>query len=97
MSKKLVLRLVLLILLIVVAGVLWSLMHRPAAPTKPTAPAQAPVAAVPPTLEFLPQEVVTANPVEIRQTLSMSGSLRAVDMATVKARVSADVRQVLVR
>ncbi|MEO0315150.1 MAG: hypothetical protein RI928_1606 [Pseudomonadota bacterium] len=97
MSKKLVRGLVLLILLIVAAGVVWSLMHRPATPTKPAAPAQAPVAAVAPTLEFLPQEVVTANPVEIRQTLSLSGSLRAVDMATVKARVSADVRQVLVR
>ena len=99
MSKKLVRGLVLLILLIVAAGVVWSLIHRPANPTKPTtaAPAPASVAAAAPTLEFLPQEVVTANPMEIRQTLSLSGNLRAVDMATVKARVSADVRQVLVR
>ena len=93
MSKKLVRLLVLLIVLIVAGGVIWSLMQRPSAPAKPAAP----VAAVPPTLEFLPQEVVTATPVEIRQTLSLSGSLRAVDMSTVKARVAADVRQVLVR
>jgi membrane fusion protein (multidrug efflux system) len=93
MSKKLVRGLVLLILLTVAGGLIWSLMQRPSAPAKPAVP----VAAVPPILEFLPQEVVTAAPVEIRQTLSLSGSLRAVDMATVKARVAADVRQVLVR
>ena len=93
MSKKLVRGIVLLVLLIVAAGLVWQLM-RPSAPAKP---ALAPSAAAPPTLEFLPQEVVTATPVEIRQTLSLSGSLRAVDMATIKARVSADVRQVLAR
>ena len=97
MSKKLGRGLILLILLIVAGGVVWGLMQRSTAPAKPTAPAQATVAATPPTLEFLPQEVVTAAPVEIRQTLALSGSLRAVDMATVKARVPADVRQVLVR
>jgi len=97
MSKKLGRGLILLILLIVAGGVVWGLMQRSTAPAKPAAPAQATVAATPPTLEFLPQEVVTAAPVEIRQTLALSGSLRAVDMATVKARVPADVRQVLVR
>ena len=97
MSKKLGRGLILLILLIVAGGVVWGLMHRSTAPAKPAAPAQATVVATPPTLEFLPQEVVTAAPVEIRQTLALSGSLRAVDMATVKARVPADVRQVLVR
>jgi membrane fusion protein, multidrug efflux system len=96
MSKKLVRLLVLLIVLIVAGGVIWSLMQRPSAPAKPAAPVAAATVA-PPTLEFLPKEVVTAAPVEIRQTLSLSGSLRAVDMATVKARVAADVRQVLVR
>lgn len=97
MSKKLGRGFILLILLIVAGGVVWGLMQRSTAPAKPAAPAQATVAATPPTLEFLPQEVVTAAPVEIRQTLALSGSLRAVDMATVKARVPADVRQVLVR
>jgi len=94
MSKKLVRGIVLLVVLIVAAGIARSLMQRGSAPAKP---ALAPSAAAPPTLEFLPQEVVTAAPVELRQTLSLSGSLRAVDMATIKARVSADVRQVLVR
>ncbi len=93
MSQKNIRRLLLLVLLIVAAGLVWQLM-RPSAPAKPPL---VPSAVVPPTLEFLPQEVVTAAPVEIRQTLSLSGSLRAVDMATIKARVSADVRQVLAR
>ncbi len=96
MSKKLVRGLVLLILLTVAGGVIWSLMQRPSAPAKPAAPVAAATVA-PPTLEFLPQEVVTAAPVEIRQTLALSGSLRAVDVSTIKARVPADVRQVLVR
>ena len=66
---------------------------------KPKAPAQpAPVvAAAPATLEFLPTEVVTTEPVELRQTLQLSGSLRAVDLAAVKAKVAGDVREVLVR
>lgn len=96
MSKKLVRGLVLLILLTVAGGVIWSLMQRPSAPAKPAAPVAAATVA-PPTLEFLPQEVVTAAPVEILQTLALSGSLRAVDVSTIKARVPADVRQVLVR
>lgn len=94
MSKKFVRRTALLVLLIAAAATLWYLAQRPAAPARPTA---APVTVTPPTLEFLPQEVVTAAPVELRQTLSLSGSLRAVEMATIKARVAADVRQVLVR
>lgn len=64
---------------------------------KPKPPAQPAQAAAPATLEFLPQEVVTAEPVELRQTLQLSGTLRAVDMATVKAKVGGDVRDVLVR
>jgi hypothetical protein len=59
MSKKNIRRLLLLVLLIVAAGLGWQLM-RPSAPAKP---ALAPSAVVPPTLEFLPQEVVTAAPV----------------------------------
>lgn len=62
----------------------------PAAPVKT-------VAAPPPALEFLPQEVFTTAPVNLQKTLSLSGTLRAFEMASVKARVAADVREVLVR
>ncbi len=68
----------------------------PARPAAPAAPA-ATAAAAPATLEFLPQEIVSAEPVELRQVLRLSGSLNAVDLASVKARVGGDVREVLVR
>ncbi len=48
-------------------------------------------------LEFLSQELFTAAPVDVRQALQLSGSLRAFDLASVKARIAGDVREVLVR
>lgn len=60
----------------------------------PTPPVATPMTA---TLEFQPAEVVTAEPVELRQQLLLSGSLRAADLAMVKARVGGDVREVLGR
>ncbi len=69
------------------------LAPRPAAPAASALPA----APAPATLSFLPTEIVVAEPVELRQQLLLSGSLRAVDVATVKARVGGDVREVLVR
>ncbi len=83
-----------LVIVAVLAVAGW--MMKPKSPTKP--------AAVPPTataapaeLEFLPQEIVTVSPVELRQVLLLSGSLRALDLATVKARVAGEVREILVR
>ena len=49
------------------------------------------------TLEFLPQEIFKVTPIELKQTMALSGALRAVDQASVKARVAAEVREVLVR
>jgi RND family efflux transporter MFP subunit len=48
-------------------------------------------------LEFLPSEIFTAKPLDIQQTLSLSGGLRAVDISSVKARVAAEVREISVR
>lgn len=78
------------IALLVAAG--W--MMKPKAPARPVTP---PTAAAPVALEFLPQEIVTASPVELRQVLLLSGSLRALDLATVKARVAGEVRDIFVR
>ena len=64
-------------------------------PGVPSAPAKA--VATPPALEFLPQEVFTTAPVDLQKTLALSGALRAFDVASVKARVAADIRDVLVR
>ncbi len=80
----------LLVLIVVAFGA--RAMLKPKAPTPPPVAAAAPSA-----LEFLPTEIITAEPVELRQTLLLSGSLRAVDLATVKAKVAGDVREVMVR
>lgn len=79
----------------IAAGARWIL--KPKAPTTPPSPAPAAAAAPTAGLEFLPQEIVAAEPVELRQMLQLSGSLRAVDLATVKSKVAGDVREVLAR
>ena len=50
-----------------------------------------------PPLQFLPLDLLTATPRDLRQTLSVTGSLRAINQAAVKARVAGEVREVLVR
>lgn len=61
------------------------------------APTAAPAAPVPAVLEFLPADVVAVKTGDLRQLLPLSGSLRAVSQASVKARVAGEVREVLVR
>lgn len=90
MQKKR-LRWILLVVALVLIGALSLLLK----PKKPLAPV--PVAQVATTIEFLPQEVITVVPSELSQNLSLSGSLKAVDQASVKARVSGDIREILVR
>ena len=62
-----------------------------------TAPARAAPAKVQPALEFLPGDVTEVQPRELRQVLALSGALRAVNQAQVKAKVAGEVREVLVR
>ena len=59
------------------------------------APPKAEAAA--PVLEFLPSDLLTVTPRDLRQTVAASGSLRAYNQAAVKARVAGEVREVLVR
>jgi membrane fusion protein (multidrug efflux system) len=56
-----------------------------------------PVATSPAPLEFLPTDVTIVEPRDLRQMLRLSGSLRAVNQASVKAKVGGEVREVLVR
>jgi membrane fusion protein, multidrug efflux system len=86
--------LIVILLIIIAGGVTWTLKQKPA--VKP-APVTAPIAVAAPTLEFLPSEIFTAKPLELQQTLSLTGALRAVDMSSVKARVAAEVREISVR
>jgi RND family efflux transporter MFP subunit len=59
--------------------------------------AQATPAKAPPSLEFLPSDVVRVETRDLRQVLQLSGALRAVNQAQVKAKVAGEVREVLVR
>ncbi|MCF8162570.1 MAG: efflux RND transporter periplasmic adaptor subunit [Sulfuritalea sp.] len=86
--------LIVILLIIIAGGVTWTLKQKSV--VKPT-PVTAPIAAAAPTLEFLPSEIFTAKPLELQQTLSLTGALRAVDISSVKARVAAEVREISVR
>lgn len=48
-------------------------------------------------IEFLAGDVIAVTPQELRQTLTFSGALRALNQAAVKAKVAGEVREVLVR
>ena len=65
---------------------------------KKAAPAQAlPAAGSAAVTEFLSGDVITVTPQQLRQTLTFSGALRALNQAVVKAKVAGEVREVLVR
>ena len=89
---------VLIIVLLVVAVVGARFWFNAKAPANP-APASAAAAktSTPTALEFLASEVVTTEPTELRQVMQLTGTLRAVDQVTVKAKVAAEVREVMVR
>ena len=97
LSRRIAVPVLIVIAVLAVAG--WVMKPKvPAVPSPAPASAAATAAArAPAELQFLPQEIVTANPVELRQVLLLSGSLRALDLATVKARVAGEVREILVR
>ncbi|MET0962290.1 MAG: efflux RND transporter periplasmic adaptor subunit [Noviherbaspirillum sp.] len=81
-----------LLLALVAAGGANFIKSRQAASAAPV-PAQASA----PVLEFLPSDLLTVTPRDLRQTLAASGTLRAYNQASVKARVAGEVREVLVR
>ena len=91
-----------IIAVMVVIGIAMSFFRSPAPSSNPNAAKNStPAATTTPikntTLEFLPQEIFKVTPIELKQTMALSGALRAVDQASVKARVAAEVREVLVR
>ena len=89
---------VLIIVLLVIAVVGARFWFNAKAPVNP-APAMPAVAKTntPTALEFLASEVVTTEPTELRQMMQLTGTLRAVDQVTMKAKVAAEVRAVMVR
>ncbi|NEX60647.1 efflux RND transporter periplasmic adaptor subunit [Noviherbaspirillum sp. 17J57-3] len=73
------------------------LKKKDAAVAASASPAPAATAAQPQALEFLPTDLGSARLRDLRQLLPLTGSLRAVNQAAVKAKVAGEVREVLVR
>lgn len=74
------------------AGVAAAVLKKQNAPAAQKVPAAAPAV-----LEFLPSDVTRVGVHALRQLLPVTGSLRALNQATVKAGVPGEVREVLVR
>ena len=87
--------LILLAVLVVGAGIARLLVARQAASSAAATRAAAPASAA--ALELAAGDVATATLTELVATLALSGSLKAVDSALVKAKVASEVREVLVR
>ena len=49
------------------------------------------------TKEFLSSEILTVVPVKLKKTLNLSGTLRSYSMASIKARLSGEIKEILVR
>jgi RND family efflux transporter MFP subunit len=75
------------------AGVATAMLRKAKAPDAPALTAAQP----PAILEFLQGDVTQAKVRDLRQLLPLSGSLRALNQATVKAKGAGEVREVLVR
>lgn len=80
------------ILALMIVGAVIIFKNRPAATPRSAAPA-----VTAPALEFLAGDLITVIPHDLRQTITVSGALRAVNQAVVKARVAGEIREVLVR
>jgi membrane fusion protein, multidrug efflux system len=92
MLKRRVLWIVIAVCLLGAGVAVAMLKKQKAADTSTLTAAKAPAA-----LEFLPSDVTQVKIRDLRQLLPMSGSLRAVNQATVKSKVAGEVRDVLVR
>lgn len=92
MLKKRAFRIALVILALLIAAAVITIKIRSATP----APAATPAATVQ-ALEFLTSDLMQITPHDLRQTITVSGALRARNQAVVKAKVAGEIREVLVR
>lgn len=85
-------------LVLVALFVLRSLQGRGEAPSSTAASAPAPAASTAqPTLALAPQDLLTARRTELARSIEVSGTLKAVHTAMVKARVAGELKTVTVR
>ena len=97
MLKRRILPIIIVVLLLA-AGLMFMKKKSQGTVVQPSASATAnAVATAPAVLEFLPADIVEASKSELRKMLALSGALRAVNQAAVKARVAGDILEVLVR
>ena len=92
--------LLLVVVVLVVGGVGLRLLKGRATDAAAAAAASAaasPASATQPMLELAARDVLTASRQELTRTLDVSGSLKAVDTAFVKARVAAELKTLTVR
>jgi len=74
----------------------WRVVGGSRSPSPDKAPA-ATAPKAPPVVELVESDILTVSKVPLARTLEVSGSVRAVDSAFVKARVAAELRRVTVR
>ena len=87
-------RLLLGLVVVLVAGAAGLWWMRGASPRTPAPAPAAPVAAV---IELTPSDIIEARTGALSRSIEISGTVRAVDSAFVKARVSGELRSVSVR
>ena len=75
----------------------WRTKQERAAASAPATSASAPSAKASPALELVPTDVVTLRTVELARTLEISGGLKAVNSAVLKAKVAAEVKTLSAR
>lgn len=91
------LRWVIVLLVLAVLGIGTRLLLARRAASAIAAPAVAASAATPPQLELAAADLLTAVPTTLSRRLEVSGSLKAVNTALVKARVAAELKTLTVR
>lgn len=85
---------IILVTILLFAGVAGAMLKKRGQQQATSVPS---AAQAPSVLEFLPTDITQVKTGELRQLMPLSGSLRAVSQASVKAKVSGEVREVLVR
>ena len=80
---------------LLLAGGVAAMLKKPDQPTPSVATATA--VTTPTVMEFLPSDIAQSKASDLRQLLPLSGSLRALNQASVKARIPGEIREVLVR
>lgn len=83
---------IILLVVLIAIGVAAVVLRRPATSSVASSASNGPSA-----VELLQSDVTTVRSGDLRQVLPLSGALRALNQAAVKARVGGEVREVLVR